>query len=210
MSLILTAEGGKIVSSEWKKVHVRDDIVVSERWVTCSDGSKTRERKGEFSVQADADILLSLLKNPNKASKWMKAVSEHKIIGTRSQDEWFSYTVYDIPWPFKSQDMVSLYQIKNFPESGVYRLKISSVDEDLMEEIDDGFSRETDLKRLSQYKAEWIIEHKGTKVCDVRFTASSSTRPPFPRWMMDPVLIRLFEDNLMCFRDMALKEKGEE
>ena len=203
VSVILSAGEITYADAGWKKVHCREDIVVSERWVTYPNGTKTRERKGEFTVKADPYILLSLLIDPKEASQWMKAVSEHKIIGARNKNEWFTYTVYAIPWPFKSQDLVSHYQLAKLPDKGVFRLRISSVDENHVKEVNDGFFMETNLKRLNQYHAEWIIDNKEASICHVRFTASSGTPPPFPRWMMDPVLIRLFSDNLARFRDHA-------
>ena len=76
--MILSLGGAREETSNWKKVHSREDIVVSERWITYSDGVKKRERKGEFTMEAQADELLLLLKDADKTAQWMKAVSEHR------------------------------------------------------------------------------------------------------------------------------------
>ena len=203
LSLFLLPDGNGSETTSWKKVHIRQGITVSERWISLPDGQKTRQRKGEFTTRAKAEDLILLLNDTDNATQWMRAVSRHEKLGSRSQNQWYTYTIYDIPWPFKSQDLISYYQCAETKSRNGYQVQINSVSGAIPLGIKRPDRPDKNLKRLSNYEAEWIIEELTPELCSVRFTASSSDPPPFPRWMMDPALIRLFEDNLIRFRAMS-------
>ena len=175
----------------WKKVHIKEGIVVSERWISLPNGDKTRERKGEFIIKSQADDLIILLSDASQVKKWMRAVDVHQVFGAKHQNEWYAYTIYDIPWPFKSQGLISHYHYHELPKKLGFVLNITSVGKSIPTGIVASLPNDRNLKSLNNYQAEWVIKKLATGHSSVCFTASSTDPPPFPRWIMDPVLIKV-------------------
>jgi len=125
----------------WKKVHIKEGIVVSERWISLPNGDKTRERKGEFII--------------------------------------------------KSQGLISHYHFHELPNKLGFVLNITSVGKSIPTGIVASLPNDRNLKSLNNYQAEWVIKKLATGHSSVCFTASSTDPPPFPRWIMDPVLIKV-------------------
>jgi hypothetical protein len=177
--------------TEWKTVSNSNGILVSERWV--EDNNHTfRERKGEMLLQCSAAEVVRLISDVSSTSKWMKGVSECSLIKRGSATEWYTYTLYSIPYPFDDRDLVSHFRVNN--SGNRYTINIESAAR--MVPVKDGISR------LVSYNATWEITdlgHSGTKVA---FTAMSDTPPMFPRWIQDPILLKVFSGNLSNLKEL--------
>ncbi len=187
-------------STKWETVFIREEIIIKERWITNLTGEKTRERRAEFLVEAKAKVVTELLRQDHFNKCWMGNVDRFHSFGKSSPNQWISYTVYAIPWPFKKQDLLSEYTLSQDQYEKNYYIQVKGLDQtpaQLRALI--GVNRK--YKRLSNYRAEWHIKETEQGRSRVVFTASSTDPPPFPRWMMDPVLVRLFADNFSRFKN---------
>ncbi len=45
----------------------------------------------------------------------MSGVSENYLLTQETPNQWYTYTLYDIPWPVNKRDLVSAYDLTYVP-----------------------------------------------------------------------------------------------
>jgi hypothetical protein len=179
---------------KWKMTKSTDGVQSFVRWTTNSDGTAVRERKGEISVQCTVQEAVSLLSDAGSTQSWMSGVDENYCLSQISKSEWYTYTLFSIPWPFNKRDLVSWCRMDADPSRGT--VKIGIVCKDNYVPLKPGITRMTD------YKASWLITRTGEKSIVIHFNATSSAPPILPRAIQDPVIEKLFHNNLVRLRDV--------
>lgn len=165
---------------KWEKVKSTDGVVTSVRWLYKSDGSKTRERKGEIQANSSTEKAFELLTNATAMKQWMSGVSENYRISRLSACQWYTYTLYNMPWPFNKRDLVSEYEIINQPGKKCIRIIINS--------RADFVPLKPGIERLIDYKAVWTIKEISRQQVHISFNVISNTPPLFPGFIQDPVI----------------------
>jgi hypothetical protein len=187
---------GIVPRTGWKTVSNSNGILVSERWVE-ENNHTFRERKGEMLLSCSAAEAVRLISDVKSTSQWMKGVSDCSLIKRGLPNEWYTYTLYSIPYPFNDRDLVSHFRVST--SGNRYTISIESAG--TMVPVKSG------INRLNSYKASWEItdlSHSETKVV---FTAMSDTPPMFPRWIQDPILLKVFVGNLANLKELLTRKQ---
>lgn len=187
---------GSVPQTGWKTVSNADGILVSERWIE-ENNHTFREKKGEMELSCSAIEAVRLISDVKSTSQWMKGVRSCDLIKRGSANEWFTYTLYSIPYPFDDRDLVSHFRVNT---SG-NRYIISIESEATMIPVKDG------ITRLNSYSATWEITDLGHSTTKVVFTARSDTPPMFPRWIQDPILLKVFTGNLSNLKKLLTEKE---
>ena len=178
----------------WNLVDADDKIAVYERWVSLPDGRKTRERKGVFSVEAEASSVLPLVSSAEGIKHWMRGVEESKELDATSGGSKYIYLYFDAPWPFKNRDLVTsitTIQACGSPCIDVYFSAINNY-----------FPEKENVERLQSYEAHWQILETSPGKTKITFAALSDTPLVVPKWIQDPVTEKLFKDNLLNLMEL--------
>jgi hypothetical protein len=190
----LAVKKTNLTYGNWEEVKNTDGVKTYVRWLYYNDGKKTRERKGEIFVDCNMDEAIGILSEPSVTKKWMSGVSENYLITRLTPNQWYTYTLYDIPWPFNKRDLVSGYELNYMPGKKTATIKIFSKADFIPEK--------TGIDRLINYSANWTVVETSSQKVHIVFSAISDTPPLFPRYIQDPVIEKMFHNNLVRLKDL--------
>ena len=181
-------------SSEWELDRNSDGVRTYTRWIVMDGSKKTRERKGETVINCSVNDLVMLLSDSKSTINWMSGIKENYCLKQISISEWYTYTLFDIPWPFEQRDLISNYRVNSSEEGKKTTILISSREHYLPEK--------QSIKRLTNYTGTWNITRITDEKVFVSFSAMSNMPPMFPRFIQDPVLIQMFHNNLVKLKKL--------
>jgi hypothetical protein len=185
-------------SDQWEEVRNNNGVVTYVRWLHYNDGTKTRERKGDMQVDCSLKKTVEVLTDPAETKKWMSGVSENYLLSKSNPSEWYTYTLYSIPWPFNNRDLVSAFALTNNPENKSVIINISSKA--------DHIPSKPGIERLKEYHATWTITETAPQKVHILFSAMSNTPPMFPRYIQDPIIEKMFHNNLVRLRELLSQQ----
>jgi hypothetical protein len=183
-------------TTQWKEVDSRDDIKIFERWISFGDSLKVRERMGQIILNVHPDIILSKIIKIDNWNGWMHNVNSAYLIQKSHNGTMYVYTLFNIPWPFNNRDMVSYVQVKTNNITRETIVEICST-EGLI-------APKSNIERISGYRAYWLITPMEKNAVKLTFSCYSTQTPAYPRWLMDPILRKMFFDNLLNFKQQVL------
>jgi hypothetical protein len=186
----------KHILSDWVTNYHNDQVTLDYRWILIGDTLKTREVRASFVVHAGKDIILSQLRNARSLEQWAVRAQLCKIFD-QSDDNWITYTLFDVPWPLTRQELVT---ISNIVENNK-GITIS------MEAYPEYLPRNPGVKRIQQYNGKWIITSVNDQQTRIEFYSASYTKPVVPRKLQDPVVQRILANSFEKLIDMA--ESGQ-
>ena len=169
---------------EFKLVREKGGVTLYERWIEIEPGLKVRELKAQFVSDAGPETLLSLLKDVNRAHRWMQSMQDFKMVETGSSSSWTSYTKYSIPWPLEDQDIVIRYQTTSF--GGGYFASYQSI-------THASYPAKEGVTRMKGVSGSWQFQPKTNGQTQVTYLIMTKNRSTMPRWMTDPII----QDNLL-------------
>jgi hypothetical protein len=181
-------------SDQWEEVRNNNGVITYVRWLHYSNGSKTRERKGDMQADCSLKKTVEVLTDPTETKKWMSGVSENYLLSKSNPSEWYTYTLYSIPWPFNNRDLVSAFAIKTNPVNKTVIINIVS--------RADHVPPKPGIERLEDYSATWTITETAPQKVHIEFSAMSDTPPMFPRYIQDPIIEKMFHNNLVRLRTL--------
>jgi hypothetical protein len=181
-------------SDQWEEVRKNNGVVTYVRWLHYNDGTKTRERKGDMQADCSLKRTVEVLTDPAETKKWMSGVSENYLLSKSNPSEWYTYTLYSIPWPFNNRDLVSAFELKNNPENKTVIINIISKA--------DHIHSNPGIERLKEYNATWTITETAPQKVHILFSAMSNTPPMFPRYIQDPIIEKMFHNNLVRLKEL--------
>jgi len=174
------------------------NITLWYRWILLSDKRTTRELKAEFIVSAIPDQVLSVLRNDKLALQWMQGVKEFNHLNKASENCWFTYLQYEIPWPLSNQDCIIRYNLQiNGKDKGYY---ISLTGEPGYIPAKQG------VTRIPHLRGNWKIVPLGSKQSKVAYTIYSAQKPTFPRWITDPLIQNNLIKTMQAFNEITEKK----
>lgn len=182
----------------WEEVRNTNGVKTYVRWLQYSNGKKTRERKGETQVNCSLQKTVEILTDASATVKWMSGVTENYLLSRSNPTEWYTYTLYNIPWPFNNRDLVSMFEIQNNPGGKSVLININS--------RADYVPPKPGIERLENYRATWTITETAPQKVQIVFCAISDTPPLFPRYIQDPVIEKMFHNNLVRLKELLSEQ----
>jgi hypothetical protein len=188
-----------LIYGNWEEVKSTGGVKSYVRWLYYNDGRKTRERKGEIFLDCSLEKVIEILTNPRLTKDWMSGVLENNLLSQTNPNHWYTYTLYDVPWPFNKRDLVSAYYLNYVPGNNNATIKIFSKADYIPEK--------PGIDRLINYNATWTITEISSQDVHIVFSAISDTPPLFPRYIQDPVIEKMFHNNLVRLKDLLSQKK---
>lgn len=176
-------------TGNWKIIKETGNVILSERWIILKNGANSREIKGEMVLMSTVSEATELITDITRTKQWMSGVSDVHLIKGGEAGSWYTYTLFNIPWPFNKREMVSHVSLSQDLQSNKASIEVVS--------IDDLIPTNENIIRLKNYRAVWTIERMAENRIKISFTALSAEPPAFPRWIQDPLLNNVFIDNLL-------------
>ncbi|TRX72071.1 hypothetical protein [Carboxylicivirga sp. M1479] len=169
--------------NNWAFVKEKNKIKLYERWITLNDSQAVRERKGELLTTCSFDLVEKYLRNCNTASEW--------FIGIKSIDSFSDSSHHllriniELPWPFTNRELIARYSFfKTDSKHSV--IKVMSTN-----------NYHQQKKQNKHYEASWTIERISDELTKITFKTFSNEAPKFPQWIQEPVIKKVFTNNLL-------------
>lgn len=170
--LVSQAECGK-----WKVVKKGEGVAISTRWLNFGDSLKTREVVMYFKVDATTSDVLYSLQNTSILKQWNNSVRKLKVFN-RTDSTWVTHMVYDIPYPFAQQDLVTKNTIIEHEKNIIIDV---NAEPELVQLI-------KDVNRQRYYFGQWQIKALQDEKTEVRFSVISFSKSNIPRFIRDPIV----------------------
>lgn len=116
-------------------------------------------------------------------------ISENYLLSKSNPFEWYTYTLYNIPWPFNNRDLISAFALKTNVGKKTVTINIDSRAGHV--------PSKPGIERLKDYNATWTITETAPQKVHLEFTAMSNTPLMFPKYIQDPVIEKMFHNNLI-------------
>lgn len=184
-------------ADSWDLIDAGSGISMYERWVYVNEDLTVKERKGEFSVPGTLSSVVKTISDVSLTRHWMEHVTESYLVKRLSDNIWYTYTYFTLPWPFANRDLVAMWMLGYSRDKKTATIEIRSR-ETLVPEKEG-------INRLENYSATWTICDKGHNNIGISFSAISYTAPEFPRMIQDPLLRKTFMQNMINLKYLLLK-----
>jgi hypothetical protein len=173
-----------------------DGITLYERWYAVNENQHAREVKATFTVNAETDAAVALIRNESLGKKWNKNTEEYRVLPSAG-GIWFSYIQYDLPWPVSNQDCVLRYDQQYFDNS--------------MEIVFRGtqhpaFPVQKRIQRIPEISGKWIFKESAQGI-DVEYYITTTPSSTLPTWLTDPIIRNNLIETLQGFRKILEQKK---
>ncbi len=174
------AGGNEVGDSEWALARESNDVSLYYRWIDLDDGTRTREMKIQFSVNAGINEFIEQFSTPEKYTQWAAGIKECEIEKVNNA-LWYTYTVMNYPWPLRKKDLITRYLIEEYKDSTL--IQILAVPE---------YKPELKgIERVKDYSGTWTLIPNDDGTTSVDYRVVSCEKPVFPRAIQDSVIQRI-------------------
>lgn len=175
------------------------EISLYYRWVTMPDNLRVREIRADLEIRSTPEKIIDALKNEQQAIQWMKGVSKINEVGESSENNWYAYILYDIPWPLNNQDCIIHYQLKKLAGKSI------SV---TMKGVPAFIPENKGITRIKHLEGSWVINPVNHHLCKVIYKVYSGVPPQFPRWVSDPIIQDNLIQTMVSFKNIVEQKKN--
>lgn len=170
-------------------VKENNGISLYERWYAFAPDQQARELKATFNVKADSYAAVALIKDAARGRQWNKNTKAYEIV-RESDNLWFGYIQYDLPWPVSNQDCVLQYN-QNDLETGVL-VEFQDADHP-------SFPPRKKIQRIPEIYGKWIFRESDDGI-SVEYYISTTPSNALPTWLTDPIIRNNLIETLTIFR----------
>lgn len=171
----------RTILSDWETRQKTNGIELQYRWILIGDTLKTREMRVFFVINTSISDILPNFYQSDKLKQWTAASARCKVFHF-SDTEWTTYTLFDIPKPFRKQDIFINYLVTSI--QNITWIRMTSVPEFR--------SKVEGINRIENYEGYWKLTTLNNGNTLVEFYSISFIKPLLPRVVQDPILQRLF------------------
>ena len=165
------------------------------RWVTINDSLKAREMRAEYIIDAKISSIIPFFQSPEKFKKWAVGIRECKI-EIISVSHWITYSLMNYPWPFKQKDLITENSVEQ--EDSLTIIHTSA--------IPDYFSEKQGIDRMKNYVGTWNLLSMTDGRTEIEYRVLVYNKPVFPRFIQDPVILKLSFQSLTDLKQLAEKQ----
>jgi hypothetical protein len=195
-SLITENSSAPDKSAKFTLVRSDENVSIYTRWIPVNETRSTRQLKAEFVIDCPVEKVVSVLRDEKTYTQWMKASKTYFRLKTISENQWYSYVQFSIPWPLNNQDCILKYEVHENNE--LLRTEITLVGEPDFLKTYDG------VERISHMEGSWVITQIGTGKSRVEYLVYSNQAPKFPTWITDPLIQKNLLKTMNAFREIVM------
>lgn len=191
-SSLLTATAAQALECNWQPVESQDGVQVS----TCEiAGSPLKAFRGTTTVKADVAQIVSLFKDTANHPNWMHHIASAKLVKANAENDYYTYTVQDLPFPISDRDNVT-HTVMSVDAKGALVLNIEAAP---------GVLPPTEgLVRMSAFKATWTFQPKGNGDLAVTYEAHANPGGSLPTALTNKVVVETPLNTLSNLRKQNL------
>ena len=178
--------------SDWDTKCENENIKLQYRWVKGQNDNELREFRAVMKVSSNVSAIIRNLNEEVQLEQWL-ANSKLCKIYKKTDKQWITYTYFDIPKPFKQQDLVLKHTI--IVENEIIKIQL--------EPLPDYLPRLNNVTRLDEYNGYWLIIPKDNNQFQIEFYYLSKKKPVLPRFIIDPILQAILLESFSKFIQLS-------
>ncbi len=157
----------------------RKGIDLYYRWMAMPDGNRVRQMKAVLEVEGTPSEVMSLLKDEQKAVRWISGAEAYENLTQAGGSDWFSYLLLSVPWPLSDQDAILEYH--SYANERGETVVDFACRPDYLDPVD-GVSRMKDIT------GSFVIRPLPGGKCILECYFLSHKRSVIPVWLTDPII----------------------
>lgn len=174
---LMTVGTAQALECNWQPVENKEGVQVA----TCAvAGSPLKAFRGTTTVKADIAQIVSLFKDTANHPNWMHLVVEAKQVKAVADNEWYTWTHEDLPFPISDRDNVTHSQMA-VDAKGTLVLTIEAAPTLL--------PPTEGLVRIPAFKATWTFQPKGNGELAVTYEAHANPGGSLPTALVNKVVV---------------------
>lgn len=163
----------KDVPADWKLVKETTEIKVYTRSTSSSDFKEIRIKANFI---GEIDSFLNKLNTPQSYTQWVYKCTEGKVLEKVNTEEFYYYTVSNMPYPVQDRDMV--VRCKQWKDG-------DGVIHSSSEATPNFIPKKKNLVRIPYFKSEWKITPLPNRKIMVDYTALTNPGGSLPAWIVN-------------------------
>lgn len=161
---------------EWQLSKDANGVQVYTRRVA---GSSIKEFKGVMRAYASVAEAVSMIKDANSHSSWMHNTSGSYVVKKISENDIYTYSVNEAPWPVDNRDNVVHM---------VFRNEKNSVTVDMTAEPD-FIPTKSSTVRVRKLKGYWKVEDIGSGKVEITQQVLADPGGSLPAWLVNSAVV---------------------
>jgi hypothetical protein len=163
--------------SDWVLEKNKDGVKVYTRSI---EGWSIKEFKGVVSIQATlAQVEAAIRDSPNR-SKWMHNSYDTKDVRWVSNNEVYTYSAIDAPWPVSDRDNVLHWKYNRVSD------KFIRID---MKAAPNEIAQVSGVVRVTRLEGFWTLEDKGNGYIEVVQQVAAEPGGSIPAWLANSSVV---------------------
>ncbi len=163
----------------WQLKTSENELSIHYRWLKNNCNQKTRQLKCSTSAIISPQLIKSVLQNQQYSKQWLSKVEQCTITPGENPNEWYTYLLFDFPWPMAKRDIV--IHNKFVKQGDEIVIQMLSVKENKSKEK---------VTRMKGFYGYWKYS---TETHQLEYSIYSNVKSKVPTWATDPFI----EQNLI-------------
>ncbi len=163
---------------EWKLVDKTDNWSVYTRK---GDSSPIKEVKIEGVLKANYESVKTVMSDINEYPAWVYSCIKSYKIKEQNDDDYYSYTLSDLPFPINNRDLV-VQTVQNTTADG-YWYSISDAKPEHISEV-------KSTVRINKYHAEWKMKAKSDSSIEFKYLLAMEPGGRLPSWLVNMAIAK--------------------
>ncbi|HLF33715.1 MAG TPA: hypothetical protein VI583_05740 [Cyclobacteriaceae bacterium] len=168
------------VNDSWILARDEERVRILEQWFGIGNNHFARRVRAEMEVESSLSAVIATIKDDHDQGKWMNRAEKYYIFNVKNEYHWSNYILFDVPWPFHNQDLVTTSVLSQDPVSGEINIEIRG--DNLL------IPRQENIDRIGHFEGSWKIiplNHDRIKIVYTVFTGQKSR---LPREVVTPII----------------------
>lgn len=163
--------------SGWQIAKEKDGIAIYTRELA---GAEVKEFKALTEINTEMEFLVDMVLDVKEYARWMDNIESAEVIKKLTNNEFYVYSLIDIPWPINDRDLVTLNQVER---EGKAKVKIS------LQSVEGFVPVKDDVIRMPKANGFWEFTLVGNGKIGVVYQFLGDPGGSVPDWLVNMFLV---------------------
>ena len=158
--------------TDWKLKTTEDNLKLYTR---NNDQSGVKEVRIKTEVAITLEKLMAVLGNVSNYESWVYKCSEAKMVKVVTEDDYYYYSRYDLPFPLSDRDIV--VRSRQWEKDGIF-YSHSTLSRNMV-------NKKKSIVRIQEFDAHWKITKKENGILAIDYVVQTHPGGSLPNWAIN-------------------------
>ncbi len=184
---------------KWQLIKDQDAIQV---YSTKIQGARIKSAKGEMTISASLDEILTILENIQLLPRWLYKCKSAKTIKQVDIVERYDYIYSDMPWPSWDRDVIVRSIFQQNPNT-----KVVTVSFDTNPSM---VALKQRVVRVKQMTGRMVLIPQRVKMTKIIYEVNADPGGRIPKWLVNDMISDFPFYSLKNLRELVMKQKTKQ